>query len=71
MVGPGQAIPSFVRLAAHPLRWHLLTELTAGDYRVRELTALVGQPQNLVSYHLRQLRGGGLVTVAAQQLRRP
>jgi protein-tyrosine-phosphatase len=62
MVGPGQAIPSFVRLAAHPLRWHLLTELTAGDYRVRELTALVGQPQNLVSYHLRQLRGGGLVT---------
>jgi len=62
MVGPGQAIPSFVRLAGHPVRWHLLAELTAGDFRVRELTALVGRPQNLVSYHLRQLRSGGLVT---------
>jgi protein-tyrosine-phosphatase/DNA-binding transcriptional ArsR family regulator len=58
----GQAIPSFVRLAGHPLRWHLLTALTDGDHRVRELTELVGRPQNLVSYHLRQLRGGGLVT---------
>ena len=27
-----------------------------------ELTALVGEPQNLVSYHLRQLRGGRLVS---------
>jgi protein-tyrosine-phosphatase/DNA-binding transcriptional ArsR family regulator len=62
MMGPGQAIPSLVRLAGHPVRWHLLAELTAGDFRVRELTALVGRPQNLVSYHLRQLRGGGLVT---------
>ena len=64
MVGPGQAIPAFVRLAAHPLRWQLLTELAASDYRVRELVALVGQPQNLVSYHLRLLRDGGLVTAA-------
>ena len=29
--------------------------------RVRELTELVDEPQNLVSYHLRQLRDGGLV----------
>jgi protein-tyrosine-phosphatase/DNA-binding transcriptional ArsR family regulator len=49
-------------LAAHPLRWRLLTELADSDYRVRELVARVGQPQNLVSYHLRLLRGGGLVT---------
>jgi protein-tyrosine-phosphatase/DNA-binding transcriptional ArsR family regulator len=62
MVPPGQATPSFVRLAAHPLRWRLLRELTGSDYRVRELTELVGQPQNLVSYHLRLLRSGGLVT---------
>lgn len=61
MVSSGQA-PQFVRLAAHPLRWRLLTELAAGDLRVRELTGLVGQPQNLVSYHLRLLRQGGLVT---------
>jgi ArsR family transcriptional regulator, arsenate/arsenite/antimonite-responsive transcriptional repressor / arsenate reductase (thioredoxin) len=61
MVPPGQVTPPFVRLAAHPLRWRLLTALTESDYRVRELTQLVGEPQNLVSYHLRQLRTGGLV----------
>ncbi len=37
-------------------------ELARGDQRVRELVAATGQPQNLVSYHLRQLREGGLVT---------
>ena len=56
------APPAFVRLVAHPLRWTLLTTLADSDYRVRELVARVGQPQNLVSYHLRLLRGGGLVT---------
>jgi len=55
-------VPPFVRMASHPLRWRLLTELAAGDYRVRELTERVGEPQNLVSYHLRLLRDGGLVT---------
>ncbi|GHF96708.1 MULTISPECIES: arsenate reductase/protein-tyrosine-phosphatase family protein [Amycolatopsis] len=54
--------PAFVRLAAHPLRWALLTALAGGDLRVRELVDRVGEPQNLVSYHLRLLRGGGLVT---------
>jgi protein-tyrosine-phosphatase len=39
-----------------------MRELAAGDRRVRELTAAAGQPQNLVSYHLRQLRSAGLVT---------
>ena len=63
MGSPVQAAPVFVRLAAHPLRWRLLSELSVSDYRVRELVNLIGEPQNLVSYHLRQLRGGGLVTV--------
>jgi protein-tyrosine-phosphatase/DNA-binding transcriptional ArsR family regulator len=53
--------PAFVRLAGHPLRWRLLTELAHSDLRVRELVTLLGQPQNLVSYHLRLLRDGGLV----------
>ena len=48
-------------MAAHPLRWQLLCELARSDRRVRELTALVGQPQNLVSYHLGELRASGLV----------
>jgi protein-tyrosine-phosphatase/DNA-binding transcriptional ArsR family regulator len=54
--------PAFVRLIAHPLRWELLTTLADSDYRVRELVTRVGQPQNLVSYHLRLLWRGGLVT---------
>jgi protein-tyrosine-phosphatase/DNA-binding transcriptional ArsR family regulator len=62
MALPGEAAPPpFVRLTAHPLRWRLLAELARSDLRVRELVALVGQPQNLVSYHLRLLRSGGLV----------
>ncbi|WP_432196725.1 metalloregulator ArsR/SmtB family transcription factor [Streptomyces sp. bgisy027] len=56
------APPEFLRLAAHPLRWRLLTMLADGDHRVRELVKRVGEPQNLVSYHLRLLRDGGLVT---------
>jgi protein-tyrosine-phosphatase/DNA-binding transcriptional ArsR family regulator len=66
MVPPDQvaAPPAFVGLVAHPLRWRLLTTLAESDYRVRELVARVGQPQNLVSYHLRLLRGGGLVSAS-------
>jgi len=52
---------SFVRAAGHPLRWRLMGELARSDRQVRELTALVEQPQNLVSYHLGQLRKVGLV----------
>jgi protein-tyrosine-phosphatase len=64
MPAPGQTThpPEFVRLASHPLRWRLLTELAGSDYRVRDLMTLLDQPQNLVSYHLRLLRDGGLVT---------
>jgi ArsR family transcriptional regulator, arsenate/arsenite/antimonite-responsive transcriptional repressor / arsenate reductase (thioredoxin) len=55
--------PAFIRLAAHQLRWRLLSALAESDYRVRELVARVGEPQNLVSYHLKLLRDGGLVSV--------
>jgi protein-tyrosine-phosphatase/DNA-binding transcriptional ArsR family regulator len=55
--------PSFVRLAAHPLRWRLLSELAGSDHRVRELCALLDRPQNLVSYHLGRLRDERLVTM--------
>jgi protein-tyrosine-phosphatase/DNA-binding transcriptional ArsR family regulator len=55
-------VPLLMRMAAHPLRWALMTELAASDLRVRELVAAVGEPQNLVSYHLGLLRSAGLVT---------
>jgi protein-tyrosine-phosphatase/DNA-binding transcriptional ArsR family regulator len=54
--------PPFVRLASHPVRWQILGELVQSDRTVRELTLLLGEPQSLVSYHLRLLREGRLVT---------
>jgi ArsR family transcriptional regulator, arsenate/arsenite/antimonite-responsive transcriptional repressor / arsenate reductase (thioredoxin) len=56
------APPGFLRLAGHPLRWRLLGELARSDRMVHELTGLVGQPQNLVSYHLGKLRDAHLVS---------
>jgi len=53
--------PPFARMVADPLRWRLLGELARSDRRVRELVTLAGQSQNLVSYHLGQLRASGLV----------
>jgi protein-tyrosine-phosphatase len=44
------------------LRWRLLRELARSDRIVHELTGLVGEPQNLVSYHLGKLRDGSLVS---------
>lgn len=54
--------PAVLRLAGHPVRWRLLRELARSDRQVRELTELTGQRQSLTSYHLGQLREGGLVT---------
>ena len=55
--------PRFLRLAGHPLRWRLLSELARSDRRVGELCEVAGRGQSLVSYHLRQLREGGLVSM--------
>jgi len=55
--------PDLFRLAAHPVRWQLLANLARSDLQVRELTGLVGQAQSLVSYHLRELRLGRLVSM--------
>jgi ArsR family transcriptional regulator, arsenate/arsenite/antimonite-responsive transcriptional repressor / arsenate reductase (thioredoxin) len=51
----------FLQLAGHPLRWQLLVELARSDRTVHELTELVCEAQNLVSYHLGKLREAGLV----------
>jgi protein-tyrosine-phosphatase/DNA-binding transcriptional ArsR family regulator len=55
--------PPFLRLAGHPLRWRLLSELAHSDRRVGELSELAGRRQSLVSYHLRRLRDDGLVSL--------
>ena len=59
---PDVAPLEFLQLAGHPLRWRLLGELARSDRMVSELTGLIGEPQNLVSYHLGKLREGRLVS---------
>jgi protein-tyrosine-phosphatase len=53
--------PDILGLLGDPLRWQLVVELGRSDRRVNELVQLVGKPQNLVSYHLAELRRGGVV----------
>src|SRR5215218_10602859 len=61
--GHGESTPPrFLRLAGDPLRWRLLSELARSDRRVGELCELAGRRQSLVSYHLRRLRDGGVVS---------
>lgn len=52
---------SFLKILAHDLRWQLISVLTQSDYRVQELVNRLQQPQNLISYHLKQLRSLHLV----------
>ncbi|GAA0502709.1 ArsR family transcriptional regulator [Paractinoplanes deccanensis] len=60
-MGQRSDLPAFLRAAAHPLRWRLLGELARSDRQVHELTELVDERQNLVSYHLGLLRKAELV----------
>ena len=59
---PLSTTPAILGLLAEPVRWQLVTELGRSDRRVSELVQLVDRPQNLVSYHLRELRDAGIVT---------
>jgi protein-tyrosine-phosphatase/DNA-binding HxlR family transcriptional regulator len=54
--------PEILGLLGDPLRWQLVAELGRSDRRVGELVQLVGKPQNLVSYHLAELRRAGIVS---------
>lgn len=59
--------PGFLRLAGHPIRWRLLSELARSDLRVGELCARLELPQSLGSYHLGRLRAEGLVASRRSQ----
>src|SRR3954470_24504714 len=54
--------PEILGLLGDPLRWQLVGELGRSDRRVSELVELVGKPQNVVSYHLAELRRAGVVS---------
>lgn len=54
-------IPNLIKVFAQAQRWQIAHALMRSDYRVQELAALLGQPTNLVSHHLKALREAGLV----------
>jgi protein-tyrosine-phosphatase/DNA-binding transcriptional ArsR family regulator len=54
--------PGVLRLIGDDHRWRLVQELGRSDLRVAELVERLGSTQNLVSYHLAELRRAGLVT---------
>jgi protein-tyrosine-phosphatase/DNA-binding transcriptional ArsR family regulator len=53
--------PTSFKLLGHDLRWRLAALLANTDLRVQELVERLGQPQNLVSYHLHKLLAAGVV----------
>lgn len=55
-------LPALLKLLAHDIRWNLLALLSRSDYSGQEMMRLLKQPQNLLSYHLRQLHTHGLVS---------
>lgn len=54
--------PQILGLLADPLRWKLIGELGRSDRRVSELVELVGKPQNVISYHLAEMRDAGIAS---------
>ena len=62
MSAPCPELPPFLPLLAHQHRWQLVAELATSDLRVQELVSRLGEPANLVSYHLRRLRQQALVS---------
>jgi protein-tyrosine-phosphatase len=53
---------NFLKLVSHDLRWQIIAALTKSDRRVQELVEGLQRPQNLISYHLRLLREGLVIT---------
>lgn len=62
---PGPAAPddavALLSTVADPVRWAVLQRLAGGQACVCELKQTVPVPGNLLSYHLKVLRGAGLV----------
>jgi protein-tyrosine-phosphatase/DNA-binding transcriptional ArsR family regulator len=54
--------PPLLKLLADDLRWKLILELAQSDRRVQELVALLKEPANLVSYHLKKLRDSQIIS---------
>ncbi len=55
-------VPQVLELLGDPLRWQIVEELGRSDRRVGELVQMLAKPQNVVSYHLAELRKAGVAT---------
>jgi ArsR family transcriptional regulator, arsenate/arsenite/antimonite-responsive transcriptional repressor / arsenate reductase (thioredoxin) len=62
MTSTSMQLPDFLKALAHELRWKILVFLAHSDHNVAEIVRFLGQPQNVVSYHLRKLREHHVVT---------
>ena len=62
MTSASESPLAFLQLVGDEVRWDLVGHLARSDRRVGELVELSGKAQNLVSYHLRELRSAGLVS---------
>lgn len=63
---PKAEIITLFHALAEPTRLEILTHLSGGEHRVRDLVAHLGLAQSTVSKHLACLRDCGLVTVRPQ-----
>jgi len=62
--GKKLAAAELLAVAADPIRWTLLNQLSAGGSCVCNLQEHVPIAANLLSYHLKVLREAGLVTAS-------
>lgn len=53
--------PAIFALLGHDLRWQIIRALAQGDCRIGDLAGVLGQPANVLSYHMGQLRAAALV----------
>src|SRR5689334_21120412 len=54
--------PAVLSLLADDVRWQIVTALARSDRRGQELARLLKRPQNLISYHLKRLLKGAVVS---------
>ncbi len=61
-MSPGLHGAELLAVVADPIRWTVVTQLTAGGSCVCNLQERIPIAANLLSYHLKVLREAGLVT---------
>jgi ArsR family transcriptional regulator, arsenate/arsenite/antimonite-responsive transcriptional repressor / arsenate reductase (thioredoxin) len=62
MIATTNSPQNFLKLVSHDIRWQIIAALTESDRRVQEFVESLQRPQNLISYHLRLLREGQVIT---------